>query len=357
MLCAGWYFRSTEPGWKIVAAFVAIHVAFAIFALIRSELNTPAYRLIALYFDAGYYALWIWAAPESWQPAFACAYLLASISLLLKLLPAAIVTGAAVLIALVVSPIDHGLHATTVLAMAAVAMSVSVYRWYLERRMSMMLRQNVIIRSQAQIAREAERQRIAADFHDGPLQSFVGFQMRLEIIRKQMERNPDAGMEELLNLQELCKSQVTDLRGFVRSMRPVDEGMSLAASLARMAESLQRDAGIAATFSGEELQDPPEIEISLEILQIVREAFNNIQKHSGAKRVSLSARRSGSNVEIVIEDKGNGFPFAGSFTLDELDALRAGPVSIKRRIRMLGGSLQIDSRPGQGSTLTIQVPF
>ncbi|MEI9814600.1 MAG: histidine kinase [Acidobacteriota bacterium] len=203
----------------------------------------------------------------------------------------------------------------------------------------------MIIRSQAQGAREAERQRIAADFHDGPLQSFVGFQMRLEIIRKMTERDAASGMAELKSLQELCKSQVADLRAFVRSMRPVDQGMSLAASLARMADSLQRDTGIASTFTGEELQDPPEVEISLEILQIVREAFNNIQKHSGATQVKLRAYRQGRYVEITVEDNGNGFPFAGTFSLEELDSLRIGPVSIKRRVRMLAGDLSIESRP------------
>jgi signal transduction histidine kinase len=354
ILCAGWYFRTN--GFESTAAtlLLAVHLGFAIFALVRWELESPSQLRLALAVDAGYYLLWVWLAPGSWQPVFASGYLLASVSLLQNLVSSAIMIAGATLIALV-SP--AGSLTTAVLGMSAVAMAVCIYRRYLEHRMSMTLHHNVVIRSQAQIAREAERQRIAADFHDGPLQSFVGFQMRLEIIRKQMERNPDAALEELHSLQELCKSQVTDLRSFVRSMRPVDEGMSLAASLARMAELLQRDTGIAATFTGEELHDPQEIDVSLEILQIVREAFNNIQKHSGATRVSLSARRRSSNVEIVIEDKGAGFPFAGTFTLDELDALRTGPVSIKRRIRMLGGDLQIDSRPGEGATLTIQVPF
>jgi two-component system sensor histidine kinase DegS len=223
--------------------------------------------------------------------------------------------------------------------------------------MSTTLRHNVIIRSQAQTAREAERQRIAADFHDGPLQNFVGFQLRLEIIRRQLERNVDTAREELLQLQELCKSQVTDLRQFVRSMRPPDEGMSLAASLARVADGLQRDTGITCTFTGEELQDPPEVDVALEILQIVREAFNNIQKHSGATRVALSAHRRGRAVEIVIDDNGGGFPFAGAFNLEELESARLGPISIKRRIKMMAGELSIESRPGEGAKLTLRVPF
>jgi two-component system sensor histidine kinase DegS len=266
-----------------------------------------------------------------------------------------VTVGAAIVIALVTarfSPLLFG-----VLSMSAIAVSLAFYRAYLEGRMSTTLRHNVIIRSQAQSAREAERQRIAADFHDGPLQNFIGFQLRLEIIRRQLERNVDVAKDELLQLQELCKSQVTDLRQFVRTMRPPDEGMSLAASLQRMADSLQRDSGITSRFTGEELQDPQEVDISLEIIQIVREAFNNIQKHSGATRVDLSAHRRGRAVEIIVGDNGRGFTFAGAFTLEELEAARLGPVSIKRRIKMLAGEMALESRPGEGATLTFRVPF
>lgn len=354
LACAGWYLQAGGFRGLTATVLLALHAAFAIFALTRGDIGSPVRWRITLAVDAGYYALWLWIAPEAWQTILACGFLLVSAALLHDLaLAGAIVCGAIVLAIMVFAP------ATIAAAIAAggVATGCALYRWYLERRMSMTLRHNVVIRSQAQGARETERTRIAADFHDGPLQSFVGFQMRLEIIRKQMERDPQVAMEELRNLQELCKGQVAELRSFVRSMRPADEGMSLSASLARMTESLQRETGIAAAFTGGDLQDSQEVEKSLEILQIVREAFNNIQKHSNASRVALSARRRGRHVEIVVEDEGAGFPFAGSFTLDELDALRAGPVSIKRRIRMLGGTLQIDSRPAEGSRLTFQVPF
>lgn len=356
ILCAGWYLQSTGFGSAVAVSLLAIHLAFAIFALIRMDFDAQNQTRLALAADSGYYVLWVWLAPASWQALFACAYVLALIAVFHTVVVSAVVTAWAIFVALLVPRTGPGSLATSVIAMAAVAISVAVYRSFLERRMSATLRQNVIIRSQAQIAREAECQRIAADFHDGPLQSFVGFQMRLEIIRKQMERNPPAALEELRILQELCKSQVTDLRAFVRSMRPVDDGMSLAASLARMAEALQRDTGIETIFTGQDLQDPQEIDLSLEILQIVREAFNNIQKHSLAKQVLLAARRDKNDIEIVVEDKGNGFPFAGAFTLDELDALHTGPISIKRRIRMLGGDLRIESRPGDGAKLTIRVP-
>jgi signal transduction histidine kinase len=139
-------------------------------------------------------------------------------------------------------------------------------------------------------------------------------------------------------------------------MRPADEGVSLPASLSRMVDQFQRETGIAATFASGELHDPAEIEVSLELLQIVRETLNNIHKHSGATRMALSVGMFDHKVEIKAEDNGSGFPFSGAFNLDELELLRLGPVSIKRRVRMLGGDLQLESRPGQGASLQIRIP-
>jgi signal transduction histidine kinase len=244
-----------------------------------------------------------------------------------------------------------------VVASGGAAAALGLYKRHLEERMSATLRHNVMIRSQSQLAREAERQRIAADFHDGPLQSFISFQMRLEIIRKLLGRDVEAAARELHQLQELCQGQLTDLRSFVRSMRPADEGMGLTASLSRMAELFQRDTGIATTFSGGEVHDPADTELSLEVLQIVREALNNIQKHAGASRVAISAARADHQLQIAVEDNGEGFPFTGAFSLEELELLRLGPVSIKRRVKALEGELALESGPGRGSKLAIRVPL
>ena len=106
-------------------------------------------------------------------------------------------------------------------------------------------------RRTAKLAREEERQRIASDFHDGPLQSFISLQMRLEILRKLLERDLKAGMEDLKQLQALAQSQVRDLRTFLHSMRPVDvDGGNLVATARRTAESFQKESGIPVTFMG-----------------------------------------------------------------------------------------------------------
>jgi signal transduction histidine kinase len=355
VVCLAWYVRGSGLSFTWVISLLGAYAAYALGALLETKFDTPVRAAIGTSADAAFFALWAWIAPGSWPPALACALLLTSAMLLHDLSRALAAAGVALFLALIV-PSPGSAQVWTVASVAAVSIALAVYKRYLERRMSNTLRHNVIIRSQAEGAREAERQRIAADFHDGPLQSFISFQMRLEVLRKLMAKDAEAAVQDLRQLQDLCRAQVAELRGFVRSMRPADEGMSLAASLSRMGESFQRETGISTNVDAGDVADPAETEVSLELLQIVREALNNIQKHSGATRIVLRVARRDQRLEISVEDNGGGFPFSGAFSLEELELLRLGPVSIKRRVRMLNGDLMLDSRPAQGAKLDIRIP-
>ena len=61
-------------------------------------------------------------------------------------------------------------------------------------------------------------------------------------------------------------------------------------------------------------------------------------------------------VILVVDDNGQGFSFAGRFTSDELDRLRLGPISIKERTRTIGGVLTVESNPGHGARVTVEIP-
>ncbi len=363
MACLAWYARVADERFPSLLALLAAYLVYAIGVLFELRLDSPVRARIALLADTAFFGFWSWIAGSGWvgpsagwMSTLLCAYLLASAVVLHDLIRVAGVAVTAVALAALFAPQGEMPPVWVATAVGGLAISVAFHKRYLDRRLSNTLRHNVIIRSQAQGAREAERQRIAADFHDGPLQSFISFQMRLEIVKKLLARDVAAAADELRQLQELCRSQVGELRSFVRSMRPADDGVSLPASLSRMLDQFQRETGISATFSGGNLHDPAETEVSLELLQIVRETLNNIQKHSGATRIALSIGMVEHRIEIRAEDNGSGFPFSGTFSLDELELLRLGPVSIKRRVRMLGGDLQLDSRPGQGASLKIRIP-
>jgi signal transduction histidine kinase len=209
-----------------------------------------------------------------------------------------------------------------------------------------------------QKAREDEARRIAADFHDGPLQSFISLQMRLEILRKLLERDFNAGMQDLRQLQALAQDQIRDLRAFLHGMRPLDvDGGNMIANARRTAESFQKETGIPVTFIGAGAPVGLPQEASLEVLQMIREALHNVQKHAGATRVAVAMEKTERGLEISIDDNGHGFPFAGSYSLEELELLRLGPASLKRRARSLNADLLLESRPGRGAGLKFRVPL
>lgn len=363
-VCLITYVHST--GWRFtwIVALLAAYLVYAFGAIFELGFDSTWRTNLGLVIDTAFFGFWTWLAPggwtgstpAGWMSSFDLGYLFTSTVLLHDVSRVGMVAIVTMLDSLLFTPPDDMSLVGTVFGLGSASLAISFYKRYVDNRMSATLRHNVIIRSQAQGAREAERQRMAHDFHDGPLQSFISFQMRLEIIKKLLSRDVEAAAAELRILQDLCRTQVGELRGFVRSMRPTDEGVSLSSSLSRMVEQFQRETGISATFMASEFLDPAETEVSLELLQIVRETLNNIHKHSGASRLAVSIAKREQRLEISAEDNGGGFPFSGSFNLDELELLRLGPISIKRRVRMLGGDLQLESKPGQGSTLQIRIP-
>jgi signal transduction histidine kinase len=340
-----------------------IYVLYAI-CTVRLSMETDGAPLETLAIDLAAFLAWLPltataqnAPPSTLAPAGAFYVFLIATAVLTQHWTRALgVAGACLVEAFAIPQVSGGPLRPVMVWCAVLAGVWVVNRLFLESRLDRAARHSVMYRFEAQHAREDERQRIAADFHDGPLQSFIGLQMRLEILKKMLSRDPRLAAEELIQVQDLCKSQVGELRAFVRSMRPADvEGASLGASISRMVEQFQKDTGISASFLSGDYVDPAETEVSLELLQIVREALNNVQKHSRATRVAVALNRKDSALEIRIDDNGAGFPFSGSYTLEELDLLRLGPISIRRRVRALGGELNIESRPGQGVGMQVRV--
>jgi two-component system sensor histidine kinase DegS len=250
---------------------------------------------------------------------------------------------------------SHGLWPAATVSGLLVAV-LSIHRKRILERLASISRREVLSRRDADMARGNERQRIAADFHDGPLQSFISFQIRLEIIRKLLDRDPHAATQELVELQQFGRAQVTELRAFVRTMQPTEvTPTNLSAVVRETVEHFERDSGIQANLNCGDLSLVDE-GIAGELLQIVREVLNNVRKHSKASQVAMSIQSGLREISIAVEDDGSGFSFSGSYNLDELEILRLGPRSIKARVRTLGGDLILESRPGERSSLRINVP-
>ena len=341
-----------------IITILAIYTVYAVLHLIRDTVESNMYPVSMLLLDGMFFLLCALHPTEQgmWLCTVAYFYLLTFSALLYEWWHVCAIASASVAFFAVFRPVPSIWLWPGVLLGGVLAVILALHKHSFQDRLSAALKRSVLSRSEAETARESERQRIAADFHDGPLQSFISFQMRLEIIRKLLERDGDAAMRELVQLQDLGRAQVTELRAFVRGMQPADVSPSnLQSAIREAVEHFERDSGISATLI---CGDPSILEdgAASEFLQIVRETLNNVRKHSKASQVSIVIESSEDGVDMIVEDDGSGFPFSGAYTLDELEILRLGPRSIKRRVRTLGGDLTIQSRPLAGSVVRVHIP-
>ena len=338
---------------------LVLYLALSLMVAARGARPGGLLGLLALFCDAVYFlALASFGAGRLWLASVFFLYLLAEALAFYGPVEVAVVVAVAAVFCAVL-PYDgtRRLEPTVVVA-GALTCGYAVHKRRRNTRIEQLNEQSQEVQKDAEKAREAERQRIASDFHDGPLQSFISLQMRLEILRKLLERDFQAGMQDLVQLQALAQSQVRDLRVFLHSMRPVDvDGASLVATARRTAESFQKESGIPVTFLGTNTPLGLPQEVTAEVLQMLREALHNVQKHAGATRVAVTMEKADRSLEITVDDNGHGFNFAGTYTLEELEMLRLGPASLKRRARSLNADLQLESRPGRGAGLKFRIPL
>src|SRR5262249_40262521 len=93
-----------------------------------------------------------------------------------------------------------------------------------------------------------------------------------------------------------------------------------------------------------------------ELARIAQEALVNVRKHSGAEEVLVQLVETQGKWNLIIEDDGAGFSFAGRMSQAELDSANKGPAIIRERVRLIQGQLTIESRPGRGARVEISVP-
>lgn len=349
-----------SPGASPVYILLWLFLFYAVFMAIQGKGRSGMLGLLALFGDAVYFLIVASYGTERllWLASVFFLYLLSEALIFWGPVEVAVIAGLSALFCGLL-PYDTARRLErTVLVAGALACAFAVNRRRHAATVESLNQKIEEARQAAEKARELERQRIASDFHDGPLQSFISVQMRLEILRKLLERDFAAGMQDLKELQTLAQSQVRDLRVFLHSMRPVDvDGASLVATARRTAEAFQKESGIPVTFLGTNTPVGLPHEMTADVLQMIREALHNVQKHAGATRVAVSMEKAGRSLEISIDDNGHGFGFAGAYSLEELELLRLGPASLKRRARSLNADLVLESRPGRGAGLKFRIPL
>ncbi len=238
--------------------------------------------------------------------------------------------------------------------------SQSELRWLeqIVRHIGPPLENVFLTRSLRARAIESERSRISRDLHDGILQTLLSLIIQLDVLHTRLPREPEKAGQEVANLQKIVQQESEELRRMVTDLRPVRvESADMRELMLGFAERFRSEYGLAVDLFIEDRNRPLPDRICRELFQIYRESLHNIKKHANASHVVVKLTQDESNVFLVVDDNGRGFSFSGRYSSEELDRLRLGPISIKERTRGVGGTLTVESNPGHGARLTIDIPL
>jgi signal transduction histidine kinase len=196
-----------------------------------------------------------------------------------------------------------------------------------------------------------DRNRLARNLHDSVSQTIFSMRLTAEAARLLVEQDQAEAIEQLVRLQELSESALAAMRALIHELRPTaiaEQG--LIPALRRLLTLLERQYGLSTAFNvtGEpDLSD----EQAEQIYRIVQEGLNNVVKHARTDRAAVTARFEKERLVLKIEDRGRGFDSERIAGKSE----SIGLSSMRERVESLGGTLKIDSSPGQGTRITVEV--
>jgi signal transduction histidine kinase len=204
-------------------------------------------------------------------------------------------------------------------------------------------------------ATEEERTRIASDLHDGPVQQLAILSYNAHRARKQLSNENYQAVDTLLDkVERSLEGEVVVLRRLMSDLRPpVLDNRGLAEALAEHVEGFQRDTSIDAGVVAE-LPERLAPELETVLYRVVQESLNNVSKHAQASRVRVEVSTADGEVRLRVTDDGRGFD---AHVADQL--LREGHFGLagmKERVALAGGSLGVQSSPGRGTTIEVDLP-
>ena len=206
-------------------------------------------------------------------------------------------------------------------------------------------------------AQEAERKRISQELHDELGQALTAMRINLATLEKDLFPDFPTSRQKLLETSLLVDEMLEHVRELSHALRPtmLDE-LGLVPTLRWYVTRYAERLGIEVEFEAMDLKDRPAAEIETTLYRIVQEALTNIARHAQARRVHLRLARQESRLTALIEDDGIGFDVQKRLAADATLS-GAGLVGMRERVARWGGNLTIQSSPGQGVQLFVELPF
>lgn len=248
------------------------------------------------------------------------------------------------------------------LAIGAVATAVLVHSQRQTVRQSLLI--DDLFRARRELAAAerqagilAERQRLAAEIHDTLAQSLSSQQMLLQAAERLWHTSPETARGHVHDATEIAARGLAEARRFVRDLAPPDLAESTLVPALRALVERESDPGLAVTFrlDGTPGTLPERVEAAL--LRVAQGALANVREHAGATRAALTLTCVDDRIAVDIADDGLGFDVRHAPRPGPGHARGHGLPAMGLRARQAGGTLIVESAPGEGTTVTVSVPL
>ncbi|MGD0061352.1 MAG: histidine kinase [Verrucomicrobiia bacterium] len=234
-----------------------------------------------------------------------------------------------------------------------------------ERHYSQLLEQSHLLQGQLRLlsrqlllAQEEERKRISRELHDEIAQTLTAINVRLAALKTDASHNTKGLQKKISSTQRMVEKSVDIVHRFARELRPaVLDDLGVVPALHAFMKGFAKQTGLHihfATFTPGRIERLDTVTRTV-LYRVVQEALTNVGRHAHASRVDVNIQKLPRAVGLTIQDDGRSFQVER--VLRAKRNKRLGLLGMRERVEMVGGSLRIESAPGQGTTIHAEIPF
>ena len=206
-------------------------------------------------------------------------------------------------------------------------------------------------------SRAWERKKLAQEIHDGPMQELSSVILLMELYKRVRKDDVDRAEEELSRAKEQALDCLQELRHFAYDLRLTDlEALSLLEELRRYTVEYQKRTGIAVNLVVDGFRREIPVGVKKNLYRIAQEALTNVRRHAKASEVEIRLHCTEDQLEMSVGDNGRGFNVHEALERAQSEK-RFGLLGMQERAYLMGGVLETESAPGEGTTLRVILPL
>jgi signal transduction histidine kinase len=204
-------------------------------------------------------------------------------------------------------------------------------------------------------AQEEERKRISRELHDEIAQAMVGINVHLEALTHEATDNPKGLKQKIKRTQQLVEKSVDSVHRFARELRPTTlDDLGLIPALHAFLKEFTKRTGVHTRLTAFAAIEQLNIAKRTVLYRVAHEALNNVASHAQASRAEVSIEKLPDSICMKVKDDGK------SFEVERLANAsgnkRLGLLGMRERVEMVGGTFCVESAPGQGTTVQVEIP-